>query len=112
MSPVHAIMTLHNVETNEVLWDYKATGKDLLRVVRDNIVGQEGIAAKKRVAEEREQGWEKLLKDRLEKLTPVSLLLVYFSCISLFFLSLSSFLNRMIFLGECLFPPCVSAFAL
>lgn len=65
ISPVHAIMILHNVETNEELWDYKATDADLVRVVKDNIVGFEGIAAKKRAAEERQQAWEGLLKDRL-----------------------------------------------
>lgn len=64
MSPVHAVMMFHNVETNEEIWDYKATDKDLLRVVKDNIVGTEGIEAKKRAAEDREAEWEKLLRDR------------------------------------------------
>lgn len=64
VSPVHAIMILHNVETNEELWDYKTTDKDLVRVVKDSIVGQEGIAAKKRAGKAREQEWETLLKDR------------------------------------------------
>ncbi|CAM9944551.1 unnamed protein product, partial [Ectocarpus sp. 6 AP-2014] len=64
VSPVHAIMTFHNVETNEMLWDYKATEKDLLRVVKDNIVGLEGIEAKKRAVEDREKDWEELLRNR------------------------------------------------
>ncbi|CAM9266001.1 unnamed protein product, partial [Scytosiphon promiscuus] len=64
VSPVHAIMMFHNVETNEEIWDYQATDKDLLRVVKDNIVGTEGIEAKQRAAEDREAEWEKLLRDR------------------------------------------------
>lgn len=64
VSPKHAIMIFHNVETNEEIWDYKATDKDLLRVVKDNLVGLEGITAKTRVTKEREQAWEQLLRDR------------------------------------------------
>lgn len=64
VSPVHAIMIFHNVETNEEIWDYKATDKDLLRVVRDNIVGVEGIEEKKNSAMEREKDWENLLRNR------------------------------------------------
>lgn len=65
ISPIHAVMVLHNVETNEEVWDYKAVDADLLRVVKDNIVGLGGITAKARAAKEREQEWEKLLRDRL-----------------------------------------------
>lgn len=57
-------MILHNVETNEEIWDYKATDKDLIRVVKDNIVGLDGIEAKERAVREREQEWEKLVRDR------------------------------------------------
>lgn len=57
-------MVLHNVETNEEIWDYKATDKDLERVVKDNIVGLEGIAAKKKATADREQAWESLIKGR------------------------------------------------
>lgn len=64
ISPVHAIMTLHNVKTNEVIWDYKAKEKDLLRVVEDIIVAQEGISSKTRMAKEREEAWEQLQRDR------------------------------------------------
>lgn len=64
VSPVHAIMIFHHVETNEILWDYKATEKDLLRVVKENIVGLEGIEAKKRAIEDREKEWEELLRNR------------------------------------------------
>lgn len=64
ISPIHAVMVLHNVETNEEVWDYKATELDLLRVVKDNIVGLGGITAKARAAKEREQEWDKLLRDR------------------------------------------------
>lgn len=64
VSPVHAIMIFHNVETNEEIWDYKATKDDLLRVVRDNIVGVEGIDAKKKSARERETDWENLLRNK------------------------------------------------
>lgn len=64
VSPVHAIMIFHNVETNEEVWDYKATDADLLRVVRDNIIGAAGIDAKKNSAMEREQDWENLLRNR------------------------------------------------
>lgn len=70
VSPIHAIMMFHNVETNEEIWDYKATDKDLLRVVKDNIVGMEGIEAKKRAAEDREAEWEKLLRDRSATMPP------------------------------------------
>lgn len=64
VSPVHAVMIFHNVETNEEIWDYKATDDDLLRVVKDNLVGEGGIEAKKAAAEEREREWEQLLRDR------------------------------------------------
>lgn len=64
ISPIHAVMVLHNVETNEEIWDYKATDADLLRVVEGNIVGLGGIAAKARAAKERELEWEKLTRDR------------------------------------------------
>lgn len=64
VSPVHAVMIFHNVETNEEIWDYKAKDKDLLRVVEDNIVGLEGISAKAAAVEEQAQEWEKLLRDR------------------------------------------------
>lgn len=64
VSPAHAIMTLHNVETNEVIWDYKARDKDLLRVVRDEIVAHEGIEARKAFAVERQEAWERLQRDR------------------------------------------------
>ena len=65
VSPVHAIMILHNIETNEEIWDYKAADKDLERVVRDNIVVLEGIASKERAAKERKEAWENLIKTRL-----------------------------------------------
>ena len=64
ISPIHAIMVLHNVETSEEIWDYKATELDLLRVVKDNIVGLGVITAKAKAAKEREQEWENLLRDR------------------------------------------------
>ena len=64
ISPIHAVMVLHNVETNEEIWDYKATDPDLLRVVEGNIIGLAGIKAKARAAEEREQEWEKLTMNR------------------------------------------------
>lgn len=67
ISPVHAIMILHNIETNEEIWDYKATTKDLERVVRDNIVELEGIAAKEKAVEERKAAWENLLENRLKR---------------------------------------------
>lgn len=62
--PVHAVMIFHNVETNEEIWDYKATDADLKRVVSDNIVGVAGIEAKKAAAVEREKEWEELLRNR------------------------------------------------
>lgn len=65
VSPTHAIMILHNVETSEELWDYKAKDSDLKRVVKDNIVGLEGIMSKTRVSAEHELAWENLQKDRL-----------------------------------------------
>lgn len=64
VSPVHAIMIFHNVETNQEIWDYKATDDDLVRVVKDNIVGVGGIEAKKAAAEEREREWGELLRKR------------------------------------------------
>ena len=64
VSPVHAIMILHNVETNEEIWDYKATDNDLKRVVVDNIVAIDGIAAKKKALQKRQEAWPRLLRDR------------------------------------------------
>ena len=64
VSPVHAIMIFHNVETNEEIWDYKAKDGDLQRVVKENIVGVVGIEAKKAAAAQREREWEELLRDR------------------------------------------------
>lgn len=64
VSPVHAVMTLHNVETNEEIRDYKATAKDLLRTAKDNIIGMEGSASKKRLTEQREAAWDSLQKHR------------------------------------------------
>lgn len=66
VSPVHAVMIFHNVETGEELWDYKTTNDDLLRVVKANLVGTEGIASKQRVAAERELAWENHQRSRLE----------------------------------------------
>lgn len=70
VSPVHAIMIFHNVETNEEIWDYKATDKDLVRVVKDNIVGVGGIEAKKAAAIEREKEWQELLRNRCVVVLP------------------------------------------
>ncbi|CAM9408593.1 unnamed protein product, partial [Choristocarpus tenellus] len=64
VNPVHAIMTLHNIKTNEEIWDYKATDKDLLRVVYDTIVGMEGIKAREASAVERAKNWDQLQQER------------------------------------------------
>lgn len=64
VSPVHAIMVLHNVKTNVVIWDYKAKDQDLVPVVRDIIVGDAGAEAKKRIALERTKAWEQNERER------------------------------------------------
>lgn len=69
VSPVHAIMILHNIETNEEIWDYKATDKALERVVRENIVELEGIAAKNKASEERKEAWENMIRTRSNRYT-------------------------------------------
>ena len=43
VSPVHGVMTLHNIRTGEQIWDYRAKPSDLERVAIDLILTAEQV---------------------------------------------------------------------
>ncbi|CAM9385906.1 unnamed protein product [Chrysoparadoxa australica] len=67
VNPIHAIMTFHNLETDEQIWDYKATDVDLLRVVKDNMIGVEAMKEREKAKKMREEAWQSHLEDEAAK---------------------------------------------
>ncbi|CAM9553623.1 unnamed protein product, partial [Phaeothamnion confervicola] len=56
--PIHAVMTFHNVQTDEEIWDYRATNEQLMRVVMDTLTGRDETRARAKAAAAKAADWE------------------------------------------------------